>query len=115
MTISSLLRGSVRHTGYAFFCLAILSAFIERALSGFVTPYFNPYAVASMALVLSLFGAWDVVGSRRGRWFVGVVCVTGLSVWLYLSFDFEKVSVLLLGIIGLLVAFFLTSVYAEDL
>lgn len=115
MTLSSLLRGLIRHTGYAFFCLSVLSAFIERALTGFVTPYFNPYAVASMALVLSLFGAWDVVGSRRGRWFVGGLFVVGIAFFVYVSLDVSKGSLLSFGTMGLLVAFLLTSVYAEDL
>ena len=106
-------RGCIRHTGYASLVLAGLCVFAESVMPAFVTPYFNPYALAVFGLMMSVVGARGVSGSRIMRCVVGslFVAVVGLSLW----FSFGDSSVLFVaGGITAMIAFFFTSVYALE-
>lgn len=111
--MSLILRGFIRHVGYASLVLVAVCLFMESVMPAFVTPYFNPYALAVFGLVMSVFGLQGIFGSRFARWVLGGVFVVGigLAIWFYLG----DVSALLVGV-GLagLVAFFVTSVYAFE-
>lgn len=115
MTRRSFLCGCIRHTGYALFGLAALCVVLEHFMPGFAAPYFNLYLLATIGLGLAVFGAGDVFGSRFGRWCVGGIWMAFFMAQVIFNLDMWGASLLLCGVVGFLIAFFLTSVYAEDL
>lgn len=108
-----ILRGIIRHTGYASLVLAGVCLLAELVMPAFVTPYFNPYVLVVFGMMLSAVGVQGVSGTRSARWVWGAVF--GLGVGLAFWFSFGDASRLLMGGgVAMLIAFLVTSVYAFD-
>ncbi len=113
MKFSQVLRESVRQAGYAIFSFGGLSVLLERLMTGFVTPYFNPYLLVTAGLVLMLATTQNIRGTRRGRLVVGGGLWLGLSIWMVVIHRSDE-QLLRGGVLVLLATIFFVSVYFED-
>ncbi len=115
MTFFIFCLGLMRHAGYALLLSGAIYLAAEAFIPGFVTPYLNPYLLLVSGLVLAIGGAWHTSSTRFGRWLVAVMIVLIALGGLFTQIPFQgaRMGVVFASCL-LLVAFFLASVYPEE-
>lgn len=116
MSISSLMGGLFRHTGYALVSLGFVLVGIEFFVPAFATPYVHLYRLIIVGLVLALLaGRTDQVPQRQ-RWVMGTVMVAILLLAVFTQLPVRgSTAGLALAASVAVIVFFLVSVYPKDL
>lgn len=115
MNLIDWLQGFVRHTGYATLLLGGGLSLLERFVPGFSTPYINTYVLTAVGLGLSVLGGWGVSSTRLVRLGIGI-CVIPFVLLLFFQGTISGVSITFLagGVLLLLIAFLVESLYSEE-